>query len=163
MYKFDKSNIDLLEALLYDADFPIKDIPEKVENDMTRFNLRRPYWENQIKTKCFWIRKTVVKEVFSQLVFDGLIEIKIIWKDDIFNEPHHIHSIMHVEYRKDEKVFWLDMAFFELEFYLKPDFEISLIDLGEPTKSNFLNIIGWKGMQFNEWKKDYGNSREDAS
>lgn len=158
MYTFNKSNIELLNSLLIEADFHIRDIPGEVEHGEATFNLRRPYWERPIRKRWLWIKKTLVKEVFSQLVFEGLIEIEVIQKEDIYNEPHDHHSIFNIEYRRKEGVLWLDMAYFELNFHLKPDFEITISDRSEPSKRNFLNIFGWKGMDFNEWKKEYEKS-----
>jgi hypothetical protein len=160
MYKFDISNIDLIEGLLFDADFLVRDIPERIENGKTTFDLRRPYWESPIRTKFLWIKRTRVKEIFTQVIFDGIKEIKVNWIDDIFNEPHRQHSIYAIEYKPKENILWCDMAYFELNFVLEPNFEIKLRDHAGPTKKNFLNIFGSDGMDFDEWKKDYENCKK---
>lgn len=154
MLTFNKSNINLLGSLICDADFSLGVLPKMTDKGVVTFKIRRPFWENQQRTKRFFIKLTVVKEIFSELTIDNVTEIKYNWKDDIYNKPDDRHAIRNISSDKEENL-KLETDTLIVIFKIDPNFKVQLNDTSKPDKGIFLRIFGWEGMDFQAWKEDY--------
>lgn len=155
MLTFNKSNIDLLGPLICDADFNLGVLPKTSDKGLVTFKIRRPFWENQEKTKKFFIKQTVVKEVFSELTIDNVTDIKYNWKDDIYNNPNDRHAIRKISTDQEKRTLKLETDYLIVTFSVDQNFKIQLNDTTKPDKGTFLRVFGWEGMDYQAWKKDY--------
>jgi hypothetical protein len=155
MLTFNKSNIDLLGPLICDADFNLSVLPKTTDKGVVTFKIRRPFWENQEKIKKFFIKQTVVKEIFSELTIDKVTDIKYNWKDDIYNNPDDRHSIRNISADQENKNIKLETDYLIVIFSIEPNFKIQLNDTTKTDKGTFLKIFGWEGMDYHAWKEEY--------
>lgn len=155
MLTFNDSNIDLLEAVIFDADFHLSDLPKETDTGTITFKFRRPHWENQERTKRLFIKLTLVKEIFSQLTFYNVVKVQYNWKDDLYNKPGDHHSIYGAKTDSEKKTLTIDTGYLQAVFTFYPNYKVLLEDTSEPTSNNFLRIIGWKGMDYESWRTDY--------
>ena len=151
--QFDYSNIDLLDFVIRDADFFVKDLPSDKDNFVLK--LTRPNWDKANRIRRFWLKTTKVPAIHSIMEIHNLKSIQYNWRDDAFSDEQDQHSIMEIDYDKGKNVVRLDTAYLEILLSLAENFRLSIIDEEDKEESNMLNIHGWPKLDFEDWKKEY--------
>ncbi|CAN5115376.1 hypothetical protein BH23BAC3_BH23BAC3_09560 [soil metagenome] len=141
----------MIEPLLFDADFYVKDLPQSLKNGDFNLKIKRPYWEKPIKKKTFFFKKTLVKAQFSIVSFKTVFNFNYNWNNNAFDSPDDQHSIHNVNFDKNKNIFLIKSEHLNISIKLKNPIQVTVEDLGEPSKNNMLNINGWNTFNYSEW------------
>jgi hypothetical protein len=147
--------IDLLSGYLHDATFFMKDIKYSKEQDKLVIALCRIYYEEPKECKfLFFIPATKFKRVECELIINNITEINYEWREDAFNGPDDVHTLLSLEY-DNHSLITIGTEYMDIKAQLPEFAGIILNDTSEPSKkypvTDFSHPLGYEKL-INELK-----------
>jgi hypothetical protein len=152
MKKFTKDTVDLLGALLHDSTIRVCDLPTELNDRKITLRIIRPYWEQPLIKKTLIGKVIKYKNIESKIELIGLYNYNLNWRDDAFNSPDQILTIL--EIRQRNKGLDIVTEYLDIKVDFADETEVKFYDTSEPTEqfgtTDFGNHFDYKG-----WEKEY--------
>lgn len=149
-YKFDISQLEILNVLTFDSSIEFSDLQKQPVNGQIEFEIERRTFEDVKRTKFLFWNKTKYKGYASILCFIGLNKIKLQGIDELHKDNHFINEI---RYNENDNHLELITSFgLSAILFIESNFKIELENIRE---SNFGkgSSFGRHGFTKEEWKK----------